>query len=246
MTPPRVRLRIAVGLSIVAVATSGCDLPNFGSRDPITEEGGHTLSLYRGFFLVACVIALIVLGLILFVTIHFRRRHPDDIPSQVGDNFRIEAFYMITPILIVAGLFAATLVVQDRIDPKDHTPDLVVDVTGFQWGWQFRYPDRDVTITGSGVEEPPVLVLPARRTTRLVLRTTDVVHSFWVPSFLQKRDLIQGVDNSIEVTPTETGTYDGRCAEFCGLDHWQMTFVLEVVPPDRFDAALDRVQRGSA
>jgi cytochrome c oxidase subunit 2 len=103
-----------------------------------------------------------------------------------------------------------------------------------------------VTIAGSGVEAPPVLVLPEGRTTRLVLRTTDVNHSFWVPSFLQKRDLIQGVDNAIEVTPTKTGTYAGRCAEYCGLDHWQMSFVLRVVPPDDFDAALRAAERGSS
>ena len=108
--------------------------------------------------------------------------------------------------------------------------DLTVEVTGFQWGWQFRYPDRNVTITGTAeAGQQPTLVLPAGRTARLVLRTTDVNHSFWVPAFLEKRDLIAGVDNAIDVTPTTEGTFDGKCAEFCALDHWRMTFTLEVV-----------------
>jgi cytochrome c oxidase subunit 2 len=238
-----VRLRRAVGLVSLAVVASGCRLPRFGAREPITEQGGHTLSLWQGFFLVACVVAAIVFGLILFVTVRFRRRD-DRVPSQVGDNFRIEAVYMITPVVIVACLFAATVVTQSRIDPK-RRPDLTVDVTGFQWGWRFHYPAQHVTISGSGVEAPPVLVLPEGRTTRLVLRTTDVIHSFWVPSFLSKRDLIQGVRNSVDVTPTATGTYDGRCAEYCGLDHWRMSFVLRVVPANRFDAALAEARRGS-
>ena len=67
--------------------------------------------------------------------------------------------------------------------------------------------------------------------------TTDVNHSFWVPDFLSKRDLIPGVDNEIDVTPTEAGTFDGRCAEFCGLDHWRMNFTVRVVPPGRVSSA---------
>jgi cytochrome c oxidase subunit 2 len=88
-------------------------------------------------------------------------------------------------------------------------------------------------------------VLPAGQTTRLVLTTTDVIHSFWVPAFLQKRDLIPGVDNAVDVTPTELGTFDGKCAEFCALDHWRMTFTVQVVPPDQLDAAVEAAVEAS-
>jgi cytochrome c oxidase subunit 2 len=245
VTLPRVRPSCAVGVGLLALATSGCDLPTFGSRHSITEQGDHTMALWQGFFLAACAVGLLVFGLLAFVTIRYRRRD-DAIPSQRADNLRIEAAYVITPIVIVAVLFGVSVATANAIDASAGRPDLVVDVTGYQWGWRFHYPGRGVTIAGSGVEAPPVLVLPEGRTTRLVLRTTDVNHSFWVPSFLQKRDLIQGVDNAIEVTPTKTGTYDGRCAEYCGLDHWQMSFVLRVVPPDDFDAALRAAERGSS
>ena len=74
----------------------------------------------------------------------------------------------------------------------------------------------------------------------------DVAHSFWVPDFLSKRDLIPGVDNEIEITPTETGTYVGRCAEYCGLDHWQMYYSVRVVTQDDYDAWLADQQASSA
>jgi cytochrome c oxidase subunit 2 len=81
-------------------------------------------------------------------------------------------------------------------------------------------------------------VLPRGETTRFELESVDVVHSFWVPDFLEKRDLIPGVDNEIDLTPIREGTYTGRCAEFCGLDHWRMYFHLRVVSGEEFDAWL--------
>ena len=69
---------------------------------------------------------------------------------------------------------------------------------------------------------------------RFHLTTRDVVHSFWVPSFLSKRDTIQGVDNQMDVVVEQEGRWRGRCAEFCGLDHWKMLFDVRAVPDDEF------------
>ena len=73
------------------------------------------------------------------------------------------------------------------------------------------------------------------RTTEIDLATADVNHSFWVPGFLFKRDAIPGMTNVFDVTPGRTGTYLSRCAQFCGLDHALMTFVVDVVPDDAYD-----------
>jgi cytochrome c oxidase subunit 2 len=114
----------------------------------------------------------------------------------------------------------------------------VVDVVGFQWSWQFHYRDEGVTITGAPGRGPE-LVLPVGRPSHLRLVSADVNHSFWVPDFLSKRDLIPGVDNEIEVTPTETGDYVGRCAEFCGLDHWRMNYSVRVVSEAEYRSWLE-------
>ena len=137
--------------------------------------------------------------------------------------------------MIVAVLFGFSVVAEQRITRTVDHPPLTVNVTGFQWGWKFEYPSEKVTVLGTGEVQPPELYLPVGETTRLVLSTTDVNHSFWVPSFLEKRDLIQGVDNVIDITPTSVGQYDGRCAEYCGLDHWRMDFIVKVVSKADFD-----------
>lgn len=223
---------------MLGIVLGGCSLPRFGQPDPATKEGGHALTLWQGFFVAACVVGAVVLGLILFAAIRFRRRG-DDLPSQKAYNVGWEIAYTATPIVIVAMLFGFSLVAQDKLDRSVDRPDLVVNITGFQWGWQFEYPDRRITITGAAeADEKPTLVLPAGQTTRLVMRTTDVVHSFWVPSFLNKRDMIPGVDSSMDVTPTQVGTFDGRCAEYCALDHWRMSFTLKVVPVEELDRAI--------
>ena len=214
---------------------AGCELPSFGAPDTASRQGDDVLSIWRGFFVAGLVVAALVLGLILYAAIRFRRRG-DDVPSQHASNIPMEVLYTVTPIVIVAVLFGVSVAAEQRLTRTTKTPDIVVHVTGFQWGWQFAYPDQHVTVLGTGEQQPPELVLPVDRTVQLVLKTNDVNHAFWVPHFLEKRDLIQGVDNTIDITPTRVGRYDGKCAEYCGLDHWRMSFDVKVVSQQDFDA----------
>ena len=227
-----------MALTAATTVLAACSDANFTQPEPASEQGEHTLALWRIFVVAGAGVGGIVLGLILYVAIRFRRRS-DKIPSQKASNIGWEAAYTITPIVIVAVLFTLSVTTQNTIERDVPRPDLTVNVVGFQWGWQFEYPEQGVVVTGSGsAGERPTLVLPEGQSVRLVLTTRDVIHSFWVPEFLYKQDLIPGVDNSIEVTPNRVGTFDGKCAEFCLLDHWRMTFVLEVVSPDEFEARL--------
>jgi cytochrome c oxidase subunit 2 len=226
----RRRLLLVAGALLLA----GCELPSFGAPDPASKQGGDVLSLWKGFFVAAMVVAAIVLGLIAYVAIRFRRRN-DDIPNQKSEHIPLEILYTVTPILVVAILFGFSVAAEQRITDTVDRPPVTVNVTGFQWGWKFEYPSEGVTVLGTGEVTPPELYLPVGQPVQLTLRTTDVNHSFWVPRFLVKRDLIQGVDNVIDITPTEIGRYDGRCAEYCGLDHWRMDFIVNVVSKTDFD-----------
>lgn len=232
MFPPmRRRLALVAGALLLA----GCELPTFGAPDSATKQGDDVLALWKGFFLAAMAVGAIVLGLITYTAIRYRRRS-DEVPSQKAEHIPLEILYTATPILIVAVLFGVSVVTQQHVTKTTDHPPITVHVTGFQWGWKFEYLDQRVTVTGTAEQpSPPELVLPVNETTQLVLVTTDVNHSFWVPSFLEKRDLIQGIDNKIDITPTEIGQYDGKCAEYCGLDHWRMTFTVRVVSRDDFD-----------
>lgn len=181
----------------------------------------------------ATLVGLYVYGAILWCIFAYRRdRHQ---PASFTGNIPLEITYAVIPLLIVVGLFLVTFHDEMPVDHVSAHPENRVDVTAFRWSWRFGYNgDRIVTI-GLPVK-PPTLYLPVNRTTEIDLTTSDVNHSFWVPAFLFKRDAIPGMTNVFDLTPTRTGRFLSRCAQFCGLDHALMTFIVRVVP----DAAYDR------
>lgn len=228
---------------ITALATACSD--RGGMPEPASRQGEQVLDLWRTLLTAGVALGLLVTALILWTVARYRRPRaamPGDLPKQVHANVPLEVLYTVTPLAIVALLFILTMRTQERVTATSASPDLAVEVTGFQWGWRFRYPVQGVTVVGDA-NDIPTLVLPAGANVRLRLEATDVIHSFFVPAFLVKKDMIPGVDNSIEVRPTEPGRYPGVCAEFCGLDHWRMTFVVEVVTPQQFQAFITEQQQ---
>ena len=223
-------------LAISAVLLGGCELPSLGAPDPASEQGERIHDLWRAFAAAAVGVGVFVTVLLVYVIVRYRRRD-DEIPDQRPYNIPIEVIYTVTPLLIVAVLFTFSVATQLELDDRSEDPDLRVEVVAFQWDWQFRYPDDEVVVTGTPGEMAE-LVLPVGRTTRLALQTTDVIHSFWVPRFLSKRDMIPGVDNEMDVTPTRVGVYEGVCAESCGIDHARMRFRVRVLEGADFDAWL--------
>jgi cytochrome c oxidase subunit 2 len=187
------------------------------------------------FLVVAFVVWVIVLGLIIFAAVKWREGKGNDEPAQFQNNPPIEIMSAVIPILMVTGLFIFSDRVESYVDALAAHPADTVDVTAFRWSWRFGYAGTPVIVTGTPVQ-PPTLYLPVGRVTRFELRSVDVTHSFWVPALLFKRDAIPGLINRFDITPTKVGTYLGRCAQFCGLDHADMTFAVKVVP----DAAYDR------
>jgi cytochrome c oxidase subunit 2 len=241
---------MAPAVLLVAVV-AGCS-SRFGVPEPASKQGGDVVDLWRVLFLTAVAIGFLVTGLILWSVVRYRRRplrsgntdpDGDGEAPQFRDNIRLEVFYTAVPLVIVAVLFGLTVGTQRRVTKIERRPDLRVAVTGFQWGWRFHYPEADVTVVGDS-NHPPTLVLPAGRTVGFELASNDVIHSFYVPAFLDKRDVVPGVDNRIDVTTTRVGRFSGLCAEFCGLDHARMRFTVDVVRPPEFDAWLAAQQEG--
>jgi cytochrome c oxidase subunit II len=207
---------------------------------PITEQAETIDRVWNLFVGLGLVVLLLVAGLMLWVIVRYRRRTdhgPHHLPPQKHYNIPMEIAYIVIPLLIVLGLFAVTFVTVDAIDDDDPDPDLVVDVIAFQWQWQFDYPDSSVSITGKPGENPE-LVLPASSTVRFDLTALDVIHSFWIPAFRFKRDMIPGTPGSFSVDVADVAGYypnTGVCAEFCGLDHSSMRFSVRILPPDEFE-----------
>lgn len=216
-----------------SLATASCTLPRFGAPDAASDEGARVQELWSTFFVIAVVVTLFVWVPLILILVKYRRGKSDEIPNQRAYNIPVEVLYTVVPVILVAVLFFLSVRTERKVTAVSSKPAVRVEVIGFQWGWQFRYEDEGFTIDAAPGELPE-LVLPVEAASNLQLVSTDVNHSFWVPDFLSKRDLIPGVDNEITLTPDRLGSYDGRCAEFCGLDHWRMGFTVRVVPMDEY------------
>jgi cytochrome c oxidase subunit 2 len=228
--------RILAFLGVAALFLAGCAGSPAGPARPVTEQANRMAWLWSVFLWVAVCIGVLVWGLIVWSIIRYRRKRDEtDLPGQFRSNVRLEIIYTGIPIIIVFVLFLFTSGVIGDVNRISDNPDLVVEVTGFQWSWQFTYPDEGITVTGAP-DRQPVLVMPVDETVRLELTSLDVIHSFFVPDFLEKRDVFPGTVQELDLKVTEPGTYQGRCAEFCGIYHDRMLFQVEVVTRSEFDA----------
>ena len=246
------RLARLAALGLLGVLTlSGCDIPNnefwrFGWPEGITEQATDMRELWTGSVIAALIVGFLVWGLILYSVVAHRKRG-DELPRQTAYNLPLEIAYTIAPFLIIAALFFFTVTVQNKVQHRSENPDETIAVHAFKWNWQFEYPDyngqdgQPINTVGSSTEIP-ILVLPTDRTIRFEVASADVIHSFWVPEFLFKLDVIpgneNGRDNVFQVTVHEKGAYVGRCAELCGTYHAYMNFEVRSVSGDDYDAYL--------
>ena len=253
----RSRLARVAALGLLGVLTlTGCDLNNefwrFGFPEGVTEEATEVRELWTGSVIAALIVGFLVWGLILWSVVRHRKRG-DELPKQTAYNLPLEIVYTIIPFLIIAGLFFFTVVTQNRVQERSADPDVTVAVNAFKWNWQFVYPEttgadgEPVNTVGSS-DEIPILVLPVDQTIRFEVASADVIHSFWVPEFLFKLDVIpgneNGRDNVFEVTVREPGAFVGRCAELCGTYHAYMNFEVRAVSPADYDAYLAARESG--
>jgi cytochrome c oxidase subunit 2 len=224
----------------------------FGWPEGITDQAESMRELWTGSVIAALIVGFLVWGLILYSMVAHRKRS-GELPRQTAYNLPLEIAYTVAPFLIIAALFFFTVVTQNEVQERSDTPDETIAVNAFKWNWQFVYPEttgadgEPVNTIGSSTEIP-ILVLPTDRTIRFEVASADVIHSFWVPEFLFKLDVIpgneNGRDNVFEVTVREEGAYVGRCAELCGTYHAYMNFEVRAVSGDDYDAYLAAREEG--
>jgi cytochrome c oxidase subunit 2 len=253
-TPRRTGRRLGVLLLVgatVAALLGGCasgDLRGDASTGwlppAVTEEGVRVTNLWIGAWIALIAVGVLVIGLTVWCIAAYRRKKDDtELPVQLRYNVPIEILFTVVPIFMVVVFFYYTARDESALIDTSQEPDVTVNVIGKQWSWDFNYLDADVhevgtqaILTGEPAEETiPTLYLPVDERIEFVLTSRDVAHSFWVPAFLQKMDLIPGRVNRFQVVPTEEGTFKGKCAELCGAYHSQMLFNVEVVPRAEYD-----------
>ncbi|MBT0771010.1 cytochrome c oxidase subunit II [Kineosporia sp. J2-2] len=241
---------VAVGLAGTALLTlSGCtDAVQRGwlpSTEGTTNQTERIMDLWRGSWIAALIVGVLVWGLTIWCMIAYRRRKGETgVPAQIRYHLPLEIMYTVIPVMMVGVLFGYTARDQSQILDTKTTPDVTIGVVGKQWSWDFNYKDSNVYETGvmaqldgeEGAEATlPTLYLPVGQRVQFDLTARDVIHSFWVPAFLMKMDTVPGIENNFQVIPQREGTYKGKCAELCGEYHSEMLFNVKVVSQAEYD-----------
>jgi cytochrome c oxidase subunit 2 len=306
---------MAVTFGALAFVLSGCSVTEalaLGWPKGITPEAHLNRELWIGSVAASFVVGGIVYLLLFWTAVFHRKKATDtELPRQFGYNMPLELVLTVIPFLIISVLFYFTVVVQETMLAKEPNPEVVIDVTAFQWNWKFGYQKiafADGTFDYDGVDnarkeamasapqegehsefgaqgeghevigplngknpedrtylnfdkvetlgssnEIPVLVLPTGKRVEFQIASADVIHGFWVPEFLFKRDVLpnpkeNNSDNVFQISEImETGAFVGRCTEMCGTYHAMMNFEVRVVEPNDFKAYLQyRIDRPEA
>jgi cytochrome c oxidase subunit 2 len=198
----------------------------------IADTRSQFADLFSVYVWLMIAVAAIVVGLVLFALVRYRRR-VDDYPSTKDKHTVAESVYALVLTAVAITLVALTFRTEHKTDAVAASGGLRVDIVAFQWQWRFGYPDYGKTVLGT-TEHVPTLVLPVGTVVRFDGISRDVIHSFWVPAARFKRDEFPKQHTRFDLSFDRVGTYIGRCAEFCGLRHTNMDFFVRVVPKDAF------------
>ena len=290
---------LSATFAMLAISLSGCswkDAIALGWPRGVTPEAESMHTLWVGSVIAALVVGVIVWALMFWTAAFHRKKAGDEeMPRQFGYNMPLELALTVIPFVIISVLFYFTVVTQEKVLDKQPNPEVVVDVTAFQWNWKFGYqkvayadgsfnydgadPARKAAVmskpegkaangeekvgairgmnpedrsylnfnkieTVGTSDEIPILVLPVGKRIEFQQASADVIHSFWVPEFLFKRDVFpepeaNHSENKWQVSQiNQTGAFVGRCAEMCGTYHAMMNFEVRVVPAEDFKTYL--------
>ncbi|GAB5466325.1 MAG: hypothetical protein Kapaf2KO_17610 [Candidatus Kapaibacteriales bacterium] len=183
------------------------------------------------YIIAICIFLLIgiTVAMIYFVYRYHHKKHPK--PIQTHGNVWVEATWIVIPTIIVITMFFYGYVdYRDMVE--DESYDMIVNVTAKKWDWDFAYAEGDTTFVFDEV------VVPIGKTVRFDITSTDVLHSFYIPSFRIKEDAVPGKINTYSITPNRTGLFDIACTEYCGQYHWKMYKQLRVMEQEEYEAWL--------
>lgn len=216
-----------LALALVACAQ---EYPNT-TFQPNSEYGRAIDFLWDRLLLFGTIAFVLVETLLVVVVFKYRRRDETTVPPQVHGNTQIEILWTLIPAVILVFIAVPTVRTIFETQAKAPANAVEIEVYGHQWWWEFKYPQY-------GFSTANEVYIPAGRTVNFVLRSKDVVHSFWVPQLAGKRDVIPNRTNYIWFTPDSvvpTTVWNGFCTEYCGASHANMRFRVVTVQPTEFE-----------
>ncbi|MFC7344113.1 cytochrome c oxidase subunit II [Saccharopolyspora griseoalba] len=242
-------VKVAGLIGLVGVAATGCstdEVLRFGWPKGITPQADAMRNLWTWSVIAALAVGVIVWALIFWsVAFHRKKKNDDELPRQFQYNLPLELLYTAIPFVMVVVLFFFTATTQNKVLATPANPDEKVNVVAFQWNWEFNYPgyqtpDGQPVRTVGSSSEIPLLVIPVGERVEYDIRSTDVIHSFFVPAWHFKRDTFPNPEKNdqntkFQNTVEKEGSFVGRCAELCGTYHSMMNFEVRALSKDKFD-----------
>jgi cytochrome c oxidase subunit 2 len=242
--------RALIGLPVLALLTlAGCSSESVGSLKRLglpqaaSDRAPYIHDLWIGTWIAAGIIGVGMWVLIIYAAVRFKTKH-NEMPRQSRYNLPMEIFYTVAPFVVIGVLFYYTILAQNNVQARVQNPDVTVNVVGQKWSWTFNYKSADNPAVGTDVWEAgtinmiPDLYLPVNKSVHFNLSSPDVIHSFWIPAFYEKLDVVPGRNNNFYATPVKEGVFRGKCAELCGTYHSAMLFNVHIVSQEEYDAYL--------
>jgi len=214
------------GVAVAALLLAACA----GGQPDVLRPGGSGAEQIRTLTLQIVIIlsaVLLTVWILLAIVIIRYRHRPEAEASQTRGNLGIEIVWTAIPAVIVAVLFVLTVRTTLQIALPD--PGAQFTTVGHQWWWEFDFPSE-------GFKTANEVYVPVDRPVSIDLKSTDVIHSFWVPQMGGKVDMNPGHVNHVRFFPLKTGSYLGECSEFCGVQHGRMRFLFIVTTPEKYSA----------
>ncbi len=224
----------AVILPLVLAACSTEPGNNHTFLNPAGPVADTVNNLWWLLFWIMLAIEVLVATLVITALVRFRRKPNDADPVQITGNTRLEIAWTVAPAAILVVLLVLTLSTMVSVsEPKETTMNITA--AGKLWWWEFDYQGMNVT-TGNEMH------IPVGEAVHIDLASDNVLHAFWVPNLSGKRELIPGHNNTLWLKADTAGTYRGECAEFCGVEHANMNFIVVAESRPEFDAWIKRQQ----
>lgn len=230
-----VAVLVVVVTVVLTLAIGGVDavMPTQASEEAAFVDRLLGIELQLILFLFSLIVVVMLYSVVVF------RRRPGD--EEDGIHIRghtpLEIVWTVIPLGTVLVLATISAQYLGKIE-KSEADEMVINVVGFQWGWRFEYPEQGITSAE--------LYMPLDKQVRFEMTSEDVIHSFWVPEFRIKKDLVPGKTTTLRIKPTEPGDFKLRCAELCGTRHWSMSAPVRVSAADDFEAWVAAEQAAAA
>ncbi|MFS0751966.1 cytochrome c oxidase subunit II [Oceanobacillus sp. 1P07AA] len=225
------KMKVFFLISAIALLMAGCGRENLTALDPKGYGADRAMDLILLTTFIMIGVFAVVLAIYVITLVRFRKKkgQEDYIPEQVEGNHKLEAIWTIIPIILVLVIAVPTVMgTFDLADDSNADEHVNIEVTGNQYWWHFNYEGEEVVTSQD-------LYIPTGERVYLNMLSSDVTHSFWIPSISGKMDVNPENVNTMFIEAHEEGVYWGKCAELCGPSHSLMDFKVIAVSPEEYE-----------